>query len=111
MKGFFLAVLAALCGCAAGPDYQRPAIEAPAAYKEMEGWRPAAPQDDTPRGSWWAIYGDRSLDGLLERLEVSNQNLRAAEARFRQARALADQARAGLFPAVSANASATRSEK
>ncbi len=110
MKRLFLGVLAALCGCAAGPDYERPAFEAPAAYKEMDGWRLAAPQDETPRGSWWAMYGDRSLDGLLERLEVSNQNVRAAEARFRQARALADQARAGLFPAVSANASATRSK-
>ncbi len=109
-KAVFFFAAATLCGCAAGPDYQRPEIEAPIAYKEMQGWRPAEPQDAAPRGSWWAIYGDAELDRLLERLEVSNQNLRAAEARFRQARALADQARAGLFPGLSANASATRSK-
>src|SRR5256885_15997463 len=103
-------VFAFLAGCAVGPDYVRPPIEAPAQYKEMQGWRQAEPRDALPRGSWWTMFGDRELDALMARVELSNQTLRAAEARFRQSRALADQARAALFPALSASASATRSK-
>src|SRR2546427_776451 len=103
-------LFAFLGGCAAGPDYVRPQIEAPAQFKEMQGWRQAEPRDALPRGSWWTMFGDRELDALMARVDLSNQTLRAAEARFRQSRALADQARAALFPALSANASATRSK-
>lgn len=103
-------LFAFLAGCAAGPDYVRPQIEAPAQFKEMQGWRQAEPRDALPRGSWWTMFGDRELDALMARVDLSNQTLRAAEARFRQSRALADQARAALFPALSANASATRSK-
>jgi NodT family efflux transporter outer membrane factor (OMF) lipoprotein len=56
------------------------------------------------------VFADRELDALLQRIDVSNQNVRAAEARLRQARALADQARAGLFPSLAGNASANRSK-
>ena len=110
MRNSLLVVLVALAGCAVGPDYVRPQIEAPAQYKELQGWRPAEPRDALPRGAWWSVFGDAELDSLLSRVDLSNLNIRAAEARFRQARALADQARAGLFPAVNANASATRSK-
>ena len=103
-------LFAFLAGCAAGPDYVRPQIETPAQYKELQGWRQAEPRDALPRGSWWTMFGDRELDALMARVDLSNQTLRAAEARFRQSRALADQARAALFPALSANASATRSK-
>jgi NodT family efflux transporter outer membrane factor (OMF) lipoprotein len=103
-------LFAFLAGCAAGPDYVRPQIEAPAQFKEMQGWRQAEPRDALPRGTWWTMFGDRELDALMARVDLSNQTLRAAEARFRQSRALADQARAALFPALSANASATRSK-
>jgi NodT family efflux transporter outer membrane factor (OMF) lipoprotein len=100
-----------LAGCAVGPDYKRPEADIPMQFKEMQGWRVATPADAAPRGSWWAMFGDAELDGLMERVDVSNQTIRAAEARFRQARALTDQARSGLFPAVSANGSITRSKQ
>src|SRR2546426_6708717 len=72
-------VFAFLAGCAVGPDYVRPQIEAPAQDKEMQGWRPAEPRDALPRGSWWTMFGDRELDALMARVELSNQTLRAAE--------------------------------
>ncbi len=103
-----LAVFAA--GCAVGPDYVRPPVEAPAQYKELQGWRTAQPSDALPRGEWWTLFADPELDALIARIDISNQNLRIAEARLRQARALADQARAGLFPTLTANGSATRSK-
>ena len=109
MKRVLVTVLA-LAGCAVGPDYRKPDASVPTTYKELEGWHAAQPRDELPRGSWWEVFGDPELDGLMKRVDISNQNIRAAEARVRQARAVADQARASLFPTVSANASVTRSK-
>lgn len=104
-----LTALAVLGGCKAGPDYVRPAAEAPAAYKEAGNWKPAQPRDDAIRGKWWEIFRDRHLDALVEQIDISNQNLRLAEANFRQARALVDSSRAGLYPTVTGNLSVIRS--
>ena len=100
----------ALTACAVGPDYRKPEMPAPAKFKELEGWREAQPNDQLPRGSWWSMFGDAELDALMKRVDVSNFTIQAAEARLRQARGVADQARAGLFPTVTANASATRTK-
>ena len=108
MRFFLLVIL--LTGCAMGPDYRKPEAPTAVQYKELQGWREAQPKDQLPRGSWWTVFGDAELDRLMQRVEISNQNIRIAEARLRQARAVANQARAGLFPTVTANASATRSK-
>ena len=97
-----------LSACAAGPDYQRPTVDTPAAFKELGDWKPAEPREPAA-DRWWTAFGDPVLDDLQARLEISNQNLRAAEAAYRQALALADAARAGWFPAINASAGATRS--
>jgi NodT family efflux transporter outer membrane factor (OMF) lipoprotein len=100
----------ALAGCAVGPDYRKPDAPVAPTYKELDGWRAAQPRDELPRGSWWTVFGDPELDRLMQRVDISNQNIKIAEARLRQARAVADQARAGLFPTLSANATALRSK-
>ena len=110
MKKLILPFVAALAGCAAGPDYQRPKLDAPAQYKELQGWHAAAPNDAAPKGEWWTLFADPELERLIARVDISNQNIRIAEARLRQAHAAADQARAALFPALNANGSATRSK-
>ncbi|WP_397377695.1 efflux transporter outer membrane subunit [Pseudomonas sp.] len=97
-----------LSGCMLGPDYQRPALEAPAQFKQIEGWTLAKPGDELARGQWWQLYNDAELNALVERLNVSNQNLAASEAQFRQARALVQGARAAFMPTVSGSAGATR---
>ena len=108
------AILIALLlpACAVGPDYVRPPVETPAAYKELAtssaNWKPAQPRDDAPRGKWWEIFGDAELNALEEQVQIGNQNVAAAEARFRAASALVDSARASYFPIVSADASVTR---
>ena len=82
-----LAGFAALAACTAGPDYRRPPVEVPSSYKEASGnWRPAAPRDAIDRGSWWGIYRDPILDGLERDVGVSNQNLKAAQAAYREAK-------------------------
>lgn len=103
-----LALSIALAGCAIGPDYQRPDIDTPAAFKQAEGWRAAVPADALARGAWWELYGDGELNALVGRLNVSNQNLAASEAQYRQARALLRSGRAAFFPTLSTSAGVTR---
>ncbi len=98
-----------LAGCMVGPDYRRPAAQAPAAYKELAGWRPATPGDATPRGAWWEVFRDPVLSGLERQVVVDNQTVRAAEAAYRQANALVAEAQAGLFPALTATPAVQRS--
>ena len=102
-------LLACLAGCGAGPDYVRPSAATPAAFREMAGWKTAEPRDHELRGNWWQIFGDPLLDQLQQQVNVSNQNLALAEARFRQASALAQQSRAGYFPTVTGAFTNTRS--
>ena len=104
-----LVAAAMLTACAIGPDYQRPTLDIPAVYKETRDWKIAEPKDDLIRGKWWQVFADHSLNVLASEINVSNQNLKAAEARYRQATSLAQSTRAGLFPVVSANAGANRS--
>lgn len=108
------AILAAmLSACAVGPAYERPSAPVSAVYKEGPdadaGWLPAAPADALDRGDWWALFGDSQLDGLMQQVQVSNQNVAAAVAAYDQARALVRQQRATLFPAVTLDGSAARS--
>jgi len=98
----------ALAGCAVGPNYQRPSAPVSPAYKSLAGWSPAAPADALDRGPWWTLFGDPTLDGLMGRVNVSNQSLIAAEAAYRQARALVAEQRAALFPTVALDGGATR---
>ena len=102
-------LLACLSGCMVGPTYHRPTVATPAAYKEAQGWAPATPSDAADRGDWWTVFGDTILNDLEAKLQVSNQTLAAAEAGYRQARALTSESRAALFPTVSLDAGATRS--
>ena len=91
-SGIVAAAVGLSCaGCTIGPRYQRPPLQAPAALKEMAGndvWKMAVPSDDLPKGKWWEIFGDPELNRLEELVDINNENLKQAEAQFRQARAL-----------------------
>lgn len=103
-----LLAAAVLSGCALAPTYERPATPNPAAFKELQGWAPAAPADALDRGPWWTLFNDPVLDGLVRQVEVSNQNVAAAVAAYSQARALVAQQRASLFPTVTLTGGANR---
>lgn len=94
-------------GCAVGPDYHRPTVEAPP-FKAAGDWKPAAPNDQAPRGNWWQAFGDTTLNQLEDQLDVSSNSLRMAEAQYRQAQAAAVVARSSLFPTLGLDASAER---
>src|SRR6516164_9841467 len=102
------AVVIVVSACTVGPDYQRPDAPVPAQYKEA-GWKVGEPLDAIDRGAWWSIYKDPLLDDLEKQIDISNQNLKAAEAAFQQAEWIVAQARAGFFPTGVLNASAQRS--
>ncbi|CAO3381397.1 efflux transporter outer membrane subunit [Azospirillum argentinense] len=122
LLGTALGALTLLSACAVGPDYERPSAAMTPAYKEAgvtpvafaappaprdDGWRPAAP-GQAEAGPWWTVFNDPVLDGLMRRVEVDNQSLKAAEAAYRQAKALSDQARSSFFPVLSVSGGADR---
>jgi outer membrane protein TolC len=99
-----------LTGCMVGPDYVRPTIDVGVQFKESPGWKLAQPGlASAPREPWWLMYRDPTLTALMQELNVSNQNIALAEARFRQAVAVTQGARAPLLPTITATGSATRS--
>jgi outer membrane protein TolC len=102
-----------ITACSIGPQYQRPEVRVPAAYKESppisfkaaDGWKAARPSDDLSRGQWWEVFQDPELNALEEQVDISNQTLAVAEAQLRGARAAIGVARAALFPTVTGTAS------
>jgi NodT family efflux transporter outer membrane factor (OMF) lipoprotein len=105
----FLAVAAMLAACSVGPDYKKPPAETPESFKELGDWKPAEPASPASGQPWWSVYNDPVLDGLEKQVDVSNQNLKASEAAYRQSVALVGEARAAYFPSIGIDPSATRS--
>jgi NodT family efflux transporter outer membrane factor (OMF) lipoprotein len=97
-----------LTSCTVGPNYVRPEAPLtpaykeppPEAYKNAGVWKSAQPSDDSLRADWWELFGDEQLDTLEQQVAQANQDLKAAEARFREARALVSYARSAEFPII-----------
>lgn len=104
-------VVLVLAGCTPGPEYERPSVAVPAAFKEGGSWKRAEPRDHMPREAWWQVFGDPVLDALEGELASANLDLVIAAANYRQATATAKLARAGLYPQASVNAGVTRSRQ
>ena len=99
-----------LSGCVVGPNYSRPSVETPSAWKETppDGWKKATPRDEISKGNWWVIFGDPQLNDLETQAIAANQNLQAAAQRVIEARANALATRSNLFPSVSGGFSPSR---
>ena len=109
MRALSLLIAAALSGCAAGPDYQRPASELPAQWKSDAGWLPAAPADALPKRDWWRMFGDEDLNRLEADALARSPTLQLALARLDQAQAQSRVHGAAAQPAASLGAAASRS--
>lgn len=105
-----LGLAMALAACSVGPDYRRPPAPTTAAYKEAADWKPATPKTAASGQLWWSIYDDPALDRLESQVNVSNQNLKAVEAAYRQAVAVVAEDRAGYFPSIGIDPAMTRSK-
>jgi multidrug efflux system outer membrane protein len=99
-----LAIALAAAGCEVGPNYARPRLEQPAAFKSQPATQPAPPLP----ADWPRLYHDAQLERLIATATESNQNLRQAVARVDQSRALARVAASYLLPTVTADPSYTR---
>ena len=96
-----------------GPQYQRPVAPAPVALKEMAGndqWKMATPSDALIKGKWWEIFGDPQLNALEELVNINNQNVKQAEAQFRQARALVAANHANYYPTIGSTPAITQTD-
>src|SRR6476469_1740417 len=74
-----LTMITMLGGCVQGPDYVKPNVEVPGAYRF--GGQPVQPDTETARQAWWTGYGDRHLDVLVDEALANNRDLRIASAR------------------------------
>jgi NodT family efflux transporter outer membrane factor (OMF) lipoprotein len=106
-----LTLLLGVGGCSLAPPMKTPDVPPGEAYKELGPWTQAQPADRLPRDSWWMLYETPEIDDLQRRLIAGNPTLAAALADYAQAKALSDQARAGLFPTLNLNAGATRNRE
>lgn len=106
-----LAAALLLAACAPlAPRHEAPEVDTPVAFKQGEGaWVPAAPADTLSRGPWWELFDDPTLASLAGQVEVTNQNVAAAVAAYRQAQALTREQRASLFPQVALDGGGNRS--
>jgi outer membrane protein, multidrug efflux system len=101
-----LALALALAGCAVGPDYERPASPLPESWKEAI---PSAAAETAMNAEWWKLFGDATLNGLVDQALVANEDLRAAVARMEAAEAAAREAGADLYPTLGLEAGSSRS--
>jgi NodT family efflux transporter outer membrane factor (OMF) lipoprotein len=119
-----LAVIALSClglsaGCSFAPKYARPAVQTPAAFKELtpaqsqetDGWKTAEPMDNALRGQWWKMFHEPELNAFESQVNVSNQTVAVALANFLAARAVVKQARSQYFPTVTASPSVSESRQ
>lgn len=102
------ALILLTAGCASGPEYVKPEVPVPPAWREEAPWKEATPADEIPRGAWWEIFGDDALSELEATVHDANMDLAGAAARIAQARAAAGIAEADARPAVSLDPSAER---
>ena len=103
-------ILAAVAGCAVGPDYHRPSTVVPPAWQPQAPWHEAVPSDAALKGNWWELFHDPTLGPLVDQALRGNQNLRVAAARLEQARSQVTVAKSYLYPNVDLQASAARAK-
>ncbi|TDU72832.1 multidrug efflux system outer membrane protein [Prosthecobacter fusiformis] len=95
-------VMLTAASCTVGPDYERPLLGL------SSRWKQTTDISDLPvPDQWWTLFKDRTLNGLVERALVNNQDLRGSEARVAQARALTGVERADWFPQLNLQSTAT----
>ncbi|QPK64835.1 efflux transporter outer membrane subunit [Methylomonas sp. LL1] len=97
-----------LTGCTVGPDYVRPQAPIPEEFKELKGWKPAQPRDDSLSVGWWQIFDDPRLHALVEQVATANQSILQAEAQYRQAQHLVQGAQAAYLPIINTSLTASR---
>ncbi|MBV8570743.1 MAG: efflux transporter outer membrane subunit, partial [Acidobacteriaceae bacterium] len=89
-----------LTSCAVGPNYQRPKVDAPTAYRGVNG---AAQQASMADLAWWEVFKDDTLKGLIKTALTNNYDMAAAVARVEQEQQMVAEARSQFFPQINYN--------
>ena len=107
---FVLGLSCAVSGCLLGPDYQRPEIPLPGKFNVVSEEGTLAPSLDktTVNAEWWMLFGDKTLDELVQQATKENADIQVALARLAMADALAAQAGSASLPSISLGASGVR---
>jgi len=96
MRGLLaLACILLVSGCMVGPDYVRPVVDVPPAFRYAE-----EETKETANTEWWRQFQDPVLDGLITEALANNKNIKIAAANVEQAAAVLTQVRSPLFPQV-----------
>ena len=106
-----LGAVALLGGCSFAPPYKVPPTPPSPPSRRSGPWTLATPADALPKGAWWTVYGDVTLDDLESKIEGANPTLASALARNDEANAYFAEARSGLLPTVGLNGYATRNRQ
>lgn len=93
-----------LSGCAVGPNYKRPIIDSPTAFRSET----QTTNNPSSEQAWWEFYKDATLQALIREALTNNYDLRIAVARVEQSRALAMQARSQFVPNITYNGNVSR---
>jgi NodT family efflux transporter outer membrane factor (OMF) lipoprotein len=105
----FLAL--ALAGCSLAPHYTRPSFTTPTTYTNLGPWTPASPDDRAPRGNWWRMYNDLTLNGLEQQIATANPSLAIALSRYDEARQFAKEAASAQYPQIDIDGSANQNRQ
>lgn len=101
----------ALGACKVGPDHKTPEMNLPASFSDGGvNWKRHSPDQLPKPRNWWRLYNDSTLNSLVERSLEQNQNLAAAAARVRQARALSAATRSQYLPSINLGVGASRAK-
>ena len=91
-----VAVSIMLGGCMMGPEYKRPAVNAPATFRGQ----PTIEQNSFADQAWWQVYSDPFLNALIKEALKNNNDLKTAIARVKEAQAYVGVARSAFLPTV-----------
>ena len=98
-------LLTLLTGCAVGPNYRRPGVDTPAAFRDASETTSTNSLADLP---WWGLFKDETLQGLIVAALTNNYDLRIAVTRVEQARLVQVQSQSAFLPAVGYGGEAAR---
>ncbi|MCE5244443.1 MAG: efflux transporter outer membrane subunit [Syntrophobacteraceae bacterium] len=102
-RWFYVGLIVLVAGCMVGPDYRRPAVDAPASFRfEDEEAR------ETANTQWWKQFEDPVLDSLIAEGLAKNKSVKIAAANIEQAAGVLTQTRSSLFPQVNYSGEALR---
>ena len=112
MKNIFVLLAGGiLAGCAAGPNYHAPQNTMPSAYSHSADASTTATNAPQQLAEWWKVFNDEQLNTLVSEAALSNLDVRVAQSRVREAKALRGVTRSSLFPQVGAGADYSRSRQ